>query len=75
MLETIFHQGYHWSVDQCEFATDVMFESREALEDLYPSLVGHAFYDFKCTNVSYCFYNSHFTQSVEITFRCCNWFS
>ncbi len=51
MLETIFHQGYHWSVDQCEFATDVMFESREALEDLYPSLVGHAFYDFKCTDV------------------------
>lgn len=51
MLETIFHQGYHWSVDQCEFATDVMFESHEALEDLYPSLVGHAFYDFKCTDV------------------------
>ena len=51
MLETIFHQGYHWSVDQCEFATDVMFESREALEDIYPSLVGHAFYDFKCTDV------------------------
>ena len=44
-IEEVFHQGYHWCVDQCEFATDVMFTSREALEDLYPSLVGHAFYD------------------------------
>ena len=50
-IEEVFHQGYHWCVDQCEFATDVMFTSREALEDLYPSLVGHAFYDFKCTDV------------------------
>lgn len=50
-IEEVFHQGYHWCVDQCEFATDVMFTSREALEDIYPSLVGHAFYDFKCTDV------------------------
>ena len=50
-IEDIFHQGYHWCVDQCEYATDVMFKSREALEDIYPSLVGHAFYDFKCTDV------------------------
>lgn len=50
-VENIFHQGYHWCVDQCEYATDVMFKSREALEDIYPSLVGHAFYGFKCTDV------------------------
>lgn len=53
-LDTIkdsFHQGYHWCVDQCEYATDVMFHSREALEDIYPSLVEHAFYDFKCSDV------------------------
>lgn len=53
-LDTItetFSQGYFWCVDQCEFATDVMFTSREALEDIYPSLVEHAFYDFKCTDV------------------------
>jgi len=46
-----FGQGYLWCVDQCEYATDVMFKSREALEDIYPSLVEHAFYDFKCTDV------------------------
>jgi len=53
-LDTIkdsFHQSYHWCVDQCEYATDIMFSSREALEDIYPSLVEHAFYGFKCTDV------------------------
>ncbi len=50
-IEKTFRQGYYWCVDQCEFATDVMFKSREALEDIYPSLVGHAFYDFRCTDV------------------------
>lgn len=53
-LETIiksFNQGYFWCVDQCEYATDVMFKSREDLEDIFPSLVEHAFYDFKCEDV------------------------
>ena len=50
-IEKTFHQGYHWCVDQCEYATDVMFKSREALEDIYPSLVGRAFYDFHCTDI------------------------
>ena len=53
-LDTVQHslgQGYFWCVDQCEFATDVMFQERSFLEDLYPSLVGHAFYDLSCTDV------------------------
>jgi len=53
-LETItktFNQGYFWCVDQCEYATDVMFKSREDLDDIYPSLVEHAFYSFKCEDV------------------------
>ena len=44
-------QGYFWCVDQCEFATDIMFQERSFLEDIYPSLVGHAFYDLSCTDV------------------------
>lgn len=39
------------NVDQCEFATDIMFKERSFLEDIYPSLVGHAFYDLTCTDV------------------------
>ena len=53
-LDTVyqtFGQGYHWCVNQCEFATDVMFKERSFLEDIYPSLVGHAFYDLTCTDV------------------------
>ncbi|MCI9338937.1 MAG: hypothetical protein HFH93_15680 [Lachnospiraceae bacterium] len=53
-LDTVqkkFGQGYFWCVDQCEFATDIMFKERSFLEDIYPSLVGHAFYDFSCTDV------------------------
>lgn len=50
-VENILHTGYHWCVDQCEYAIDVMFESRAALEDIYPSLIWHAFYDFKCTDI------------------------
>ncbi len=40
-----FGQGYYWCVDQCGYATDVMFQERSFLEDIYPSLVDHAFYD------------------------------
>ena len=50
-VHQVFGQGYHWCVSQCEFATDVMFKERSFLEDIYPSLVGHAFYDFTCTDV------------------------
>lgn len=53
-LDTVyqaFGQGYHWCMNQCEFATDVMFKERAFLEDIYPSLVGHVFYDFTCTDV------------------------
>ena len=44
-------EGYRWYLCQCEYATDIMFKSRKDLEDIYPSLVDHAFYDFSCTDV------------------------
>ena len=50
-VQKAFGQGYFWCMDQCEFATDIMFKERPFLEDIYPSLVGHAFYDFSCTDV------------------------
>ena len=50
-VQKAFGQGYFWCVDQCEFATDIMFQERSFLEDIYPSLVGHAFYDLSCTDV------------------------
>jgi len=48
LLETM---EYHWVTDQAEYATDVMFESRAALEGLYPRLVRHAITSFSAENV------------------------
>lgn len=39
-------QGYYWSVAESEYATDVMFRDRAALERIYPSLVHHAMLSF-----------------------------
>ncbi len=50
-VQKTFGQGYYWCVDPCEFATDIMFKERSFLEDIYPSLVDHAFYDLDCTDV------------------------
>jgi len=33
---------YYWSADETEWATDIMFNSTEALDKLYPSLIHHA---------------------------------
>lgn len=38
---------YYWSADETEWATDIMFKSREYLDSLYPSLVYHA---MQCTD-------------------------
>lgn len=53
-LDTVrknFGQGCFWCIDQCELANDIMFKERSFLEDIYPSLVGRAFYAFSCTDV------------------------
>jgi hypothetical protein len=42
---------YHWVTDQAEFATDVMFRDRAALEGLYPELVKHAITSFSSEDV------------------------
>lgn len=50
-VRNVLGSGYYWCASQIEYATDVMFKSREALEDVYPSMVGHSFYGMKCTDV------------------------
>jgi hypothetical protein len=42
---------YYWSLDQSEWATDILFRSPEALAELYPQLLRHAAYDFQSTDV------------------------
>jgi len=43
--------GYYWTVYESEYATDVVFRSREALHKVYPALWGHALRHFKSRDV------------------------
>lgn len=43
--------GYFWTVFECEYATDIMFKTREDLENIFPSLVEKAFITFKCDDI------------------------
>jgi hypothetical protein len=43
--------GYYWVLAQAEYATDVMFKNRQALMDIYPEIIDHAFLNFQAKNV------------------------
>lgn len=45
-ITEIFSQGYFWCLEQCEYATDIMFKSRADLNMIYPDLVDHALTSF-----------------------------
>jgi hypothetical protein len=42
---------YYWVVDQAEFATDLIFTSRQALAGLYPRLLDHAAVNFSAKDI------------------------
>jgi hypothetical protein len=42
---------YYWSVDQSEWASDVMFQSRAAVEEVYPRLLRYAITTFDAVDV------------------------
>jgi hypothetical protein len=42
---------YYWSVEESEWATDVVFRTPQALADLYPRLVRHALTDVSSADV------------------------
>ena len=48
-----FLQGcaYAWVTDQAEFATDVLFRDRQALQQLYPRLLQHAALQFSAEDI------------------------
>jgi hypothetical protein len=43
--------SYYWVVDQAEYATDLIFTSREALAGLYPRLLDHAAVNFSAQDI------------------------
>lgn len=50
-FEKYLGHGYFWTVFECEYATDIMFKTREELENIFPSLVEKAFFTFKCDDI------------------------
>ena len=40
--EIIGRTAYHWCIDNCEYATDILFKDREKLTEIYPKLVEYA---------------------------------
>jgi len=50
-IENIFHWSYYWCIDQCEFATDINFKSRETLSNIYKPLVETAYFTFSSQDI------------------------
>lgn len=46
-----FKQEYHWSIMQCEYATDIVFKKQEDLKPLYEQLIAKAIYSVKPENI------------------------
>jgi len=50
-IKEVFHHSYYWCVDQCEFATDINFKSREDLSAFYKTLVETSFFTFSSNDI------------------------
>jgi hypothetical protein len=47
-----FATGYHWSVDQCEYATDIVFRKQPDLQAIYENLARTAIHTVKPDNIA-----------------------
>ena len=47
-----FASGYHWSVDQCEYATDIVFRKQADLQAMYENLARTAIHTVKPDNIA-----------------------
>lgn len=43
--------NYYWVTEQAEYATDILFSSREKLRELYPRLLDHALVNFSARDL------------------------
>lgn len=50
-IEKIFSHSYYWCIDQCEFATDINFKSREDLSIFYKTLVETTYFTFSSEDI------------------------
>jgi len=50
-IEKVFSHSYYWCIDQCEFAIDINFKSRDDLSGIYKRLVETAFFTFSSSDI------------------------
>ena len=50
-IEKIFSHSYYWCINQCEFATDINFKSREDLSIFYKKLVETTYFTFSSEDI------------------------
>ena len=50
-IEKIFSHSYYWCIDQCEFATDINFKSRQDLKLFYKTLVENTYFAFSSEDI------------------------
>ena len=65
-IERIFNHTYYWCIDQCEFATDINFKSREDLSNIYKPLVENAFFTFSSQDI-YSFFGRRLNRIHKFT--------
>lgn len=59
-IQDVLSHSYYWCVDQCEFATDINFKSREELSCFYKTLVETVYFTFSSEDIY-----SFFGRNVE----------
>jgi hypothetical protein len=60
---------YYWSLEESEYATDVVFRDRASLQAVYPALVTHAFHHFRTPDVLRFLGRPHQPSTAEVTTR------
>ena len=60
------NQSYYWCIDQCEFATDIKFKSREDLKLFYKKLVETTYFAFSSEDI-YSFFGRNISRIHNFT--------
>ena len=66
-LHAILPVDYYWTVAECEYATDVMFRDRAALQRIYPALVHHSVMSFGAEQVLHFFGRKQSGSQTQLT--------
>lgn len=65
-IEGIFSHSYYWCIDQCEFATDINFKSRNDLSLFYKTLVETTYFTFSSEDI-YSFFGRNISRIHNFT--------